>query len=93
MESPADYRRSCRNHGREKRAQCWRWRSRWERSATPQRFAHALLAYDDIKSIRYFSDDLVAYWKKDGATIDDLLQTAEKEFAYSHNAATRSTAS
>jgi hypothetical protein len=41
---------------------------------------HALLAYDDIKSIRYFNDDLIAYWKKDGATIDQILQTAEKEY-------------
>jgi hypothetical protein len=42
---------------------------------------HALLAYDDIKSIRYFNDDLAAYWKKGGATIADLLQTSEKDFA------------
>ena len=43
--------------------------------------AHALLGYDDVKSIRYFNNDLIAYWKKDGATMNDLLQTAEKEFA------------
>ncbi|MBC8107610.1 MAG: DUF4965 domain-containing protein [Anaerolineae bacterium] len=50
-------------------------------SAAATASAHALLAYDDVKSIRYFNDDLVGYWKKDGAKIDDLLQTAEKEFA------------
>src|SRR5262249_10839981 len=41
---------------------------------------HALFAYDDVKSIRYFNDDLVAYWKKDGATIEQLLQTAQKQY-------------
>lgn len=43
--------------------------------------AHAILAYDDLYSIRYFNEDLKAYWTKDGATIDDLLQTAEKQYA------------
>jgi hypothetical protein len=42
--------------------------------------AHAILAYDDLYSIRYFNDDLKAYWKKDGATISDLLQAAEKNY-------------
>ena len=27
---------------------------------------HALLAYDDLYSIRYFNTDLKAYWTKDG---------------------------
>ena len=39
---------------------------------------HALLAYDDVSSIRYFNDDLRPYWKRNGATIDELLQTAEQ---------------
>jgi hypothetical protein len=30
---------------------------------------YAMLAYDDIKSIRYFSNDLSAYWRRNGATI------------------------
>jgi hypothetical protein len=42
---------------------------------------HAILAYDDLYSIRYFNDDLKPYWKKDGATINDLLQSAEKQYA------------
>lgn len=43
---------------------------------------HAVLAYDDSPaSIRYFNSDLKGYWQKDGATITDLLQTAEKEYA------------
>ncbi|MGC4031802.1 MAG: DUF4965 domain-containing protein [Tepidisphaeraceae bacterium] len=43
---------------------------------------HAIVAYDDSPaSIRYFNSDLKGYWQKDGATIADLLQTAEKEYA------------
>ncbi len=41
---------------------------------------HAILAYDDEYSIRYFNDDLRPYWRKDGATAADLLQTAEKQY-------------
>jgi hypothetical protein len=43
--------------------------------------AHAILAYDDLYSIRYFNDDLRAYWRKDGAKFEDLLQTSETEYA------------
>jgi hypothetical protein len=32
-----------------------------------------LLAYDDKKSIRYFGKDLLPYWKRNGATINDVL--------------------
>jgi hypothetical protein len=42
--------------------------------------AHAILAYDDLYSIRYFNDDLRPYWKKDGAKIDDLLQQADHDY-------------
>jgi hypothetical protein len=40
---------------------------------------YAMLAYDDILSIRYFSQDLRAYWRKDGATIESVLTTAAGE--------------
>ena len=36
----------------------------------------AMLAYDDIFSIRYFSQDLRAYWRKDGTTIESALTSA-----------------
>jgi hypothetical protein len=38
-----------------------------------------MLAYDDVLSIRYFTNDLRAYWKRDGATIEDVLAAAAKE--------------
>lgn len=39
----------------------------------------AMLAYDDILSIRYFSRDLPAYWRRSGATIETMLATATRE--------------
>lgn len=47
---------------------------------TEARSAYTILAYDDVFSVRYFNDDLKGYWTKDGATIDDLLQTAASEY-------------
>ena len=38
-----------------------------------------MLAYDDIKSIRYFSNDLSAYWKRNGATIESVLAAAARD--------------
>jgi hypothetical protein len=41
----------------------------------------AMLAYDDILSVRYFDSSLPAYWKKDGKTIEQLLSQSLSEFA------------
>ena len=49
---------------------------------TRQRVAsYAMLAYDDVKSIRYFANDLSAYWRRNGATIEEVLSTAAREHA------------
>jgi hypothetical protein len=40
---------------------------------------YAMLAYDDIKSIRYFSNDLSAYWKRNGMTIETALADAARD--------------
>jgi hypothetical protein len=40
---------------------------------------YAMLAYDDIKSIRYFSNDLVAWWRRNGATMDEALAVAARD--------------
>ena len=40
---------------------------------------YAMLAYDDIKSIRYFSNDLAAYWRRNGATMETMLRTAARD--------------
>ena len=37
-----------------------------------------VLAYDDILSVRYFGDDLPAWWRKDGKTTENLVEDAWK---------------
>jgi len=40
----------------------------------------AMVAYDDIYSIRYFQDDLKAWWRRNGLTFDQLLQAAAGDY-------------
>ncbi|OFW08397.1 MAG: glutaminase [Acidobacteria bacterium RIFCSPLOWO2_02_FULL_67_36] len=40
---------------------------------------YAMLAYDDVKSIRYFSNDLAAYWRRNGATMETTLAAAARD--------------
>ena len=39
-----------------------------------------IFAYDDIESIQYFGDNLLAYWKKDGKTIEEAIVEAYEEY-------------
>ena len=39
-----------------------------------------LFAYDDIDSIQYFGENLQAYWKKDGKTIEQAIAEAAGEY-------------
>ena len=39
-----------------------------------------LFAYDDIDSIQYFGENLKAYWKKDGKTIEEAMTEAADEY-------------
>jgi len=41
---------------------------------------HVIVAYDEVWSIRYFGKRLAPYWRRDGATAGDLLQSAEKDY-------------
>ena len=37
------------------------------------------VGYDDVKSIQYFGKNIEAYWRKDGATFDDVAALAVKD--------------
>ncbi|HEY3380700.1 MAG TPA: DUF4965 domain-containing protein [Vicinamibacterales bacterium] len=39
----------------------------------------AMLAYDDVSAIRYFSRDLRAYWRRNGTSIDGALIAAARD--------------
>jgi hypothetical protein len=61
--------------GRHTMAAAWDLGNVGPRAAT----RYAMLAYDDIKSIRYFSNDLAAYWRRNGATMEAILATAARD--------------
>ena len=39
-----------------------------------------LFAYDDVESIQYFGDNLKAYWKSGGKTIEDVILEAASDY-------------
>jgi len=41
---------------------------------------HVLLAYDDVFSIEYFYRRVRPYWRRDGAGVSELLQSAEQDY-------------
>ena len=41
---------------------------------------HAMVAYDEVWSIKYFGKKLRPYWRRDGATPADLFQVAERDY-------------
>lgn len=49
-------------------------------SAQLQNQALFLFAYDDIDSIQYFGENLKAYWKKDGKTVEQAIAEAAGEY-------------
>ncbi|MBV9864418.1 MAG: DUF4965 domain-containing protein [Abitibacteriaceae bacterium] len=41
---------------------------------------HMMVAYDELYAIKYFGKNLRPYWRRNGATPADLLQTAERDY-------------
>lgn len=41
----------------------------------------AMIGYDDVESIEYFGRRLRAFWRRDGDSFGDLLQSAHREYA------------
>ncbi|HEV2456035.1 MAG TPA: DUF5127 domain-containing protein [Verrucomicrobiae bacterium] len=42
---------------------------------------HVMLAYDEVKAIRYFTTDLEPYWKRNGMTAPEMLEEAELDYS------------
>jgi hypothetical protein len=42
---------------------------------------HMMIAYDEIYAIKFLGQKLRPYWRRDGATADVLLRTAERDYA------------
>ncbi|MBR4170938.1 MAG: DUF4965 domain-containing protein [Kiritimatiellae bacterium] len=49
-------------------------------SAVKDGESHFILAYDDVKSIRFFGADLPAWWRRNGASFVGMLEQAEKDY-------------
>jgi len=44
-------------------------------------FRHVLLGYDDLYSVEYLKRWLQAYWHRSGRQIDDLVESAERDYS------------
>jgi hypothetical protein len=42
---------------------------------------HAIVAYDEIYSIKYYGTQLRPYWRRNGATPSSMLQAAERDYS------------
>src|SRR5205823_6072560 len=42
---------------------------------------HWMIGYDDVKAVEYFERPLVAWWRRNGMTVSQMLETAEKEYS------------
>lgn len=52
----------------------------WDLGKTTTSSAWAMVAYDDIYSIRYFENDLKAWWRHDGMSFENLMITASSDY-------------
>ncbi len=41
---------------------------------------HLMLAYDDIKAVRFFGSDLPAWWRRNGLSFEGMLHQSEKAY-------------
>ena len=48
--------------------------------ASKPQSCQVILAYDDIESVLYFGQNLSAYWKRDGKTIQKIIREASKDY-------------
>ena len=49
--------------------------------ATDGDAAHFLLAYDDVKGVRFMGRDLADWWRRDGKPFETMLAEAERDYA------------
>ena len=42
---------------------------------------HVLLGYDEVKAVRYFTEEMPPFWKQYSATAGDMLRSAEQDYA------------
>ena len=62
------------------RVRCdWGWAWLVGPSAPKDGEAHFLLAYDDVKSMRFFGEDLPAWWRRNGLAFTSMLAKAVVE--------------
>ena len=64
------------------------WRLRFElgRVGAEPVSRHLMIAYDEIYAHKFLGRKLRPYWRRDGATPDDLLRSAERDYAGSRAA-------